>query len=113
LSDLLFAQRGIFLCEDSEVVQVVIVDVGLALFREQELVNPIPLALRENDASVHVLVQALLEYPATKIVCLALPDFLESFAKFVVFDASLARRLGEPRGFEARAVSSASVMAYM
>jgi hypothetical protein len=26
--------------------------------------------LRENDASVHVLVQALLENPATKIVCL-------------------------------------------
>jgi hypothetical protein len=91
---------SVFLCEGSEVVQVLIFDVGLAFFREQELVNLIPTALRENDASVHVLVQALLEYPATKIVRVALPYFLDSFAKFVVVDASLACRLGEPGGFE-------------
>ena len=49
---------------------------------------------------MHVFVQALLEYSATKIVSLTLPDFLDRFAKFVVFDACLARRLGEPGGFE-------------
>jgi len=49
---------------------------------------------------VHILVKALLERPATKIVCLALPDFLERVAKFVVFYPSPARRLFEPGGFE-------------
>jgi hypothetical protein len=72
----------------------------LILCGEQELVDPIVAILRENYASVDVLVQALLEYPSIKIVCLAPSHFLDSFTEFVISDSGLARRFGEPGGFE-------------
>ena len=49
---------------------------------------------------MHVLVEALLEDPAPKIVGLALHRLAECLAKLDIIDAGLARRLGKPGGLE-------------
>jgi hypothetical protein len=94
--NLRLAQHSIALGQDAEILQLVILDVCLVLLREQIRVDPVPAALRKNDASMHVLVQAFLEDPATQIVGLPLHDFSKCLAEFVITDVSLARHLGEP-----------------
>jgi hypothetical protein len=88
------------LCRTPNIVQLVILDIGPILLREQLRVYPKSATFRQDDASVQVLVQALLENPAAQIVSLALHDLAKRLAQFVVRNARAAGRLGEPGGLE-------------
>jgi hypothetical protein len=100
LCDLLFRQRGIALCKDAKVLQLIIIDIRPILLCEQIFVNPVSTAFCENDAPMPVFVQAFLEDPSAQIVGLALHHFLNGLTKLIISDASFSRGFGEPGGFE-------------
>jgi hypothetical protein len=54
------------------------------------------LALRQDDAAVHVPVQALLEYSATQVIGLTHHDLRDRCAQFFVSDMRLSCRPGKP-----------------
>ena len=56
--------------------------------------------LCQNDRSVHVVVQALLEHPATQIIRLSLYDLLDGSAQIPVCYLRLASFFGKPRRLE-------------
>jgi hypothetical protein len=85
--------------EEAKLLKLII-NVCPVLLREQILEQPKTPKFREDYAAVPILVEALLKYAAAQIVDLTFQNFPNGLAKFVVSDARLPSRLGEPGGFE-------------
>jgi len=99
-SELLIGQLFIALGDLAEGSQFLVADIGSVFFREQIFVHPILPNFREDDAAMHVFVQAFLEHASAQVVALPPHDFQDGLGEFVILDASLPCDLGEQGGFE-------------
>lgn len=98
LRDIGFGRPAEFLGEQAEGPQLVVVDVCMILIREEVLIKSVMTCLRQDDAAMHVPVEALLENASAEIVSLAKFDRANGLVQVLIRKPCFSGCFREPPG---------------
>ncbi len=100
--DLFLAQRSVTLGEQSEISQLIIVDIATIFLGKKVLIDPVPTAFCQNNTPMLILVQTLLENSTTKILRLSKQNFSKGLTQIGVGKACLAAERAKTAVLKAR-----------